>query len=71
VVTVALSFFTFDAFSFATFSGFTFLLLGCIAAAWRLGRTRAADVTADREIRLGPWRPRRRRPASPGTVTGR
>jgi polysaccharide biosynthesis protein PslJ len=70
VVSVALSFFTFDAFSFATFSGLTFLLLGCIAAAWRLTRTRAPDVTANREIRLGPWRPRRRRPASPGTVAG-
>ena len=68
VVTVALSFFTFDAFSFATFSGLTFLLLGCIAAAWRLVRTKADDVTADRESRL---RPRRRRPASPATVTGR
>lgn len=42
VVTVALSFSTFDAFSFATFSGMTFLLLGCIAAAWRLVKTRAS-----------------------------
>jgi polysaccharide biosynthesis protein PslJ len=41
VVTVALSFFTFDALGFATFSGMTFLLLGCIAAAWRLIRTGA------------------------------
>jgi polysaccharide biosynthesis protein PslJ len=41
VVTVALSFFTFDALGFATFSGMTFLLLGCIGAAWRLTRTGA------------------------------
>ena len=41
VVTVALSFFTFDALGFATFSGMTFLLLGCIGAAWRLIRTGA------------------------------
>ena len=39
VVTVALSFFTFDALGFAAFSGMTFLLLGCIGAAWRLSRT--------------------------------
>ena len=40
VVTVALSFFTFDALGFAAFSGMTFMLLGCIGAAWRLIRTR-------------------------------
>jgi polysaccharide biosynthesis protein PslJ len=39
VVTVAVSFFTFDALGFATFSGMTFLLLGCIGAAWRLAGT--------------------------------
>ena len=36
VATVAISFATFDAFGFAAFSGMTFLLLGSIAAAWRL-----------------------------------
>jgi polysaccharide biosynthesis protein PslJ len=39
VVTVAVSFATFDALGFADFSGMTFLLLGCIAAAWRLVKT--------------------------------
>ncbi len=45
VVTVALSFSTFDAFGFATFSGMTFLLLGCIAAAWRLARADSGAIS--------------------------
>ncbi len=48
VVTVALSFFTFDALGFATFSGMTFLLLGCIGAAWRLVRTGGVTARAGR-----------------------
>ena len=47
VVTVSLSFFTFDALGFAAFSGMTFLLLGCIGAAWRLNRTGAGLWAAD------------------------
>jgi O-antigen ligase len=39
MVNVAMSFFVFDALAFAIFSGMTFLLLGCIGAAWRLVRT--------------------------------
>jgi polysaccharide biosynthesis protein PslJ len=54
VVTVALSFFTFDAFSFATFSGTTFLLLGCVAAAWRLVRTKGGGLGDRRLQRLRP-----------------
>ena len=53
VATVAISFATFDAFGFAAFSGMTFLLLGSIAAAWRLNR---AGGLLNRAGGLGPRR---------------
>ncbi len=45
VAAAAVSFSTFDALSFATATGLTFLVLGCAGAAWRLARAQqsAAD----------------------------
>jgi polysaccharide biosynthesis protein PslJ len=42
----AVSFSTFDALSFKMAAGLTFLLLGCVGAAWRLLRNTAADGEA-------------------------
>ena len=41
VLTAAVSFATFDALGYAIFSGLTFLMVGCAAAAWRLARSGA------------------------------
>ncbi len=52
VAAAAVSFATFDALSFATASGLTFLMLGCVGAAWRLAPTRdrgQAATTQDQE----------------------
>jgi O-antigen ligase len=49
----AVSFATFDAFSFSIISGLTFILLGCIGAVWRLTRTQrlAVSVRPDQLVR--------------------
>jgi O-antigen ligase len=56
IATAAISFFTFDALSFTIAAGLTFLLLGCIGAAWRLLRGRqSATLPPEAERRPGSY----------------
>jgi O-antigen ligase len=54
VAVPAISFATFDAFSFSMAAGLTFLILGCVGALWRLARTEAA--ASDGELLPPPGR---------------
>jgi hypothetical protein len=50
VAASAVSFATFDAFSFSIISGLTFLVLGCAAAVWRLARTENQPVNGNADL---------------------
>jgi polysaccharide biosynthesis protein PslJ len=54
VAAVAVSFATLDAFAFPIVSGLTFLMIGCIGAAYRFARDQGAEAAALTEGNIPP-----------------